>query len=34
VVSPVGLQVFECSPRKHMDELFARIETFYQTYTA
>jgi hypothetical protein len=32
VVSPDGLQVFECSPREHFDELVERVTTFYSEY--
>jgi hypothetical protein len=32
IVSPEGLQVFECGPLDHFDELKTRIDGFYQTF--
>ena len=34
IVNPSGLQVFESTPGKHIDELVVRIEEFYETYEA
>lgn len=32
IVNPSGMQVFESTPGKHIDELFSRINEFYETY--
>ncbi|HVI42283.1 MAG TPA: hypothetical protein VM577_16645, partial [Anaerovoracaceae bacterium] len=32
IVSPEGLQLFECKPFEHFDELLTRIKDYYANY--